>query len=417
MQVPKLQDNLNALKHGLWILLFGLCQQAQAWTLIHAGTSVEFLRNPWFVRSAPVSYCVVADLPSNVSSQEAIRAIADSVSFWRKDLQVPQNEILQLAQGEWTELNCEQDEQLEKAQLVFYLGWKSLPRKLKDLAEDLGYPESFTALKSYNKRTLTGEGAIFLSMGTGLPHSGSQQTWSPLWIKAQAVHQLGFVHGYFGPRWGIEAGNFFRAGSKFIRDREIHLGENALLPPLLNQNVEILSCSGKSCLEFKGPNFEGRYYLSRQRGGDVQEAGWISFARKEPNEKKVFNPVLLTLPAEQTVFANTSGTLEGPGNWAWQGPAQFMTKEKGKAQSVYLILDPTSFLCVQGGGKNSVARVLHTGSLWEEVSEVQRSPARVAENHLENRKKTQIFIRERDAKKAKLFLESLEGVPEAKVAE
>ncbi|MEI7974028.1 MAG: hypothetical protein WCH11_06650, partial [Bdellovibrio sp.] len=167
----------------------------------------------------------------------------------------------------------------------------------------------------------------------------------------------------------------------------------------------------------RGPNFENRYYLARRKGDLSEDLGWVSFSKNEAIEKRVSHPITLLLTPQQNVFPGGTESLSGPGLWEWEGPALFSTREKNKnAQSVYFILNPRSFRLVQGGGKGSKARVLYSGHLWNPSLQTwSRTPSQLSpELKGENRKKTTIFIRERDAKKAKLFLQDLshEGEPE-----
>jgi hypothetical protein len=320
-----------------------------------------------------------------------------------------ENEVLQVGQSDWREVPCVAKEGTSiQPDISFYFGWKSLSRRHRDLAQVQGNPESMVLLENYDAKRLRGQGLIFLSWG-GPREGESGDLWRPLWAELRLIHELGFVHGYYGPRWGIDSASF-GSKAKHLLNLRSFLDASGFLPSILSSQLELESCSEKTCLELRGPNFENRYYLTRKKGEGSEDLGWVSFSKTEPIEKRVSHPITLLLTSQQSVFPEGTESLTGPGLWEWEGPAQYSTREKNKnAQSVYFILNPRSFRLVQGGGKGSKARVLYSGHLWNpSLQSWSRSPSQLSpEEKGENRKKTTIFIRERDAKKAKLYLQEL----------
>lgn len=366
-------------------------------------------RNPWILKSATANYCFQGEKVSG-RNLELLRPILKEVfSFWSKELSQTQEKDFNLGQQNWVEIACDS---AAKVDVIFSLGVPEIESARKVL-RDLGNPKSLTLNRTdYDKENMRVQGMIFLS---DLVVESLNDNKQKDLVRFTLTHELGYVFGFRGKRWGLEPTSF----TDWIFKYPTKIPEQ--VPTLLLPQVDFISCLPNStCFQIKGPNFEDRYFVFRKKDGNLQvppmesEEGFIVF---EKNNSQLENSVTLIevfLPKGQTLFTDFAGnenhTVPILRNWIRKGAARFYKKEKAKDfLSVFATLTPYSLHAVHGGGKKTQAKLIYNLDVLQQPWSMSSGRNPSGEGILNPKRKAEIYIRERDVKKAQDYLQQNTG--------
>ncbi|MEM7646885.1 MAG: hypothetical protein AAF203_08255, partial [Pseudomonadota bacterium] len=158
--------------------------------------------NPWFLKNVDkVYYCLEVDEPTfSIPLVEIRKEVQTSFQYWKSQFEKSRRlsaDALVLGGQEFLETQCD-DPQLH---LSFHFGYGTLS---EEQVEHLKDPTRFIGVAtrtSYDEKTLTGRGFIYISSDQGPkafdnPGTLIKQAWSkPNLLRYALLHELGHVFG------------------------------------------------------------------------------------------------------------------------------------------------------------------------------------------------------------------------------
>ncbi len=414
MKIKTLAPKVNMLIPALGLVI--LASSFLSITALSVGmlaTDSKYENNPWFLEThSEVKYCFDFSAGElSVSVDDVRKNFSQALEFWNRELDnVQSNEVLQNT-DHWTEVECGHP----NLDLMIAFDWNHLASHLSSDYAHLKDEYSLLIREKYDPVNLNADGILFIQKdihSSVVPDKFWSQNRNLYFLM---VHQLGFVFGFHGPRWGIPAFEFV----KKLSSNHIPSYLNPL-PTLLSSVIEFQFCDREKiveftsvssefknpCLQLKGPNAEGKYFLFLKDlgGSKSKELGYFKFGKTFKQRTK--NPIELALPKEQKVYAGQIGKLMGPGIPFFEGNGQYFKTEK-KGQDIYLQISPLELKVISLKKKETQSVFSFNVDDLFDLSEKKRNPASRGD-----RTKAAIFIRERNPEKAELFLRGLPAQPQ-----